>query len=89
MNDEDRHYNVPGVDDISSEDLSELLEEAVGGEEIEEKSPDYGIALAVLDGGWDDLTPKQRAIFDKHVQPILKQRAEVLAVQRICDRAPD
>ncbi|WP_162726380.1 hypothetical protein [Achromobacter insolitus] len=51
MNDEDKHDNVPGVDDISSEDLSELLEEAVGGGEIEEKSPGYGIALAVLDGG--------------------------------------
>ncbi|RSE88617.1 hypothetical protein [Achromobacter denitrificans] len=89
MNYEDEHDNVPGMGDISSEDLSELLEEAVGDGEIEEKSPGYGIALAVLDGGWDGLSPKQRAIFDKHIQPILKRRAEALAVQRIWDRAPD
>lgn len=86
---EDEYDNVPGMHNISAEDISELLEEAVGDGEIDEKSPGYGIALAVLDRGWDHLTPKQRAIFDKHVQPILHRRAEELAVQRIHDRAPD
>lgn len=89
MNYEDEHDDVPGMSNISSEDISELLEEAVEDGEIDEKSPCYGIALAVLDGGWDELSPKQRAIYDKHVQPILERRAEELAVQRIHDRAPD
>jgi len=86
---EDEYDDVPGMDDISSEDMSELLEEAVADGEIEENLPGYGIALVVLDGGWDALSPKQRAIFDKRVQPILTRRAEALAVQRILDRAPE
>ncbi len=89
MDYKDEPDDIPGMDDIDSEDLLDLLEEAVADGTVTKGSPGYGIALSVLAGKWDALTEKQRHIYTQHVQPILKDRVEKLAAQRILGRAPD
>lgn len=89
MDYEDEHDNIPGMDEIAAGDLFELLEEAVAEGEIDDESPGHGIALAVLDGKWDNLSAKQKGVFTKFVQPVLERRAQRLAVQRTVNRAPD
>lgn len=89
MNYEDEHDNIPGADDVTAEDLLDLLDDAVAEGEVDPESAGHGVALAVLDGGWDSLSAKQKGAFTRYVQPVLERRAQKLAVQRVFDRAPD
>lgn len=41
-----------------------------------EGDPAYGIALFTLDYGYDALSPKQKAVHDKHIAPLIGRLVE-------------
>lgn len=63
------------VNDYDHE-LYELIQELVLTGELEEGTPEHGIALFTIDCGYDALSPKQKAVYDRRVVPLLRQLTE-------------
>lgn len=65
--------------------IQDLLDENL----IEEKSPEHGIALRVIDLGYDSLSPKQRTLYNAVVVPALEKRVEEIRVNEIIGSNPE
>lgn len=57
-------------------DLYELVQELIDEGELEEGTPAYGIALYTVDYGYDALSAKQKAVYDKHIAPLIGRLAD-------------
>ncbi|VVM74286.1 hypothetical protein [Pseudomonas fluorescens] len=58
--------------DLCDEQLKEALESIVDGL----SGPAEGVGRLILDKGLDDLTPKQRVVYEKHIKPFLYEKCE-------------
>lgn len=65
---------MSGLDDIDW-DLLALIDDLVDSGDLEKGSKEYGIAQQVVHQGYESLSPKQRYVYDKHVAPLLTERA--------------
>jgi hypothetical protein len=77
-----------GIEDFDY-DLQDAIEDLIADGVLDIGTPAHGIALQVVHDGYESLSDKQRAVFDKHVVPALKRRGERLEIQRRIDSAPD
>lgn len=59
--------------DLCDEQLKEALESIVDGL----RGPAEGIGRLILDQGLDDLTPKQRVVYEKHIKPSLHEKCAI------------
>lgn len=76
------------MDDYNYE-LHAMLQEAVDDGLIEESSAAHGVALQCIDDGYASLTPKQRAVYDLHVQPHLAKLDQEREVEQRIQGMPD
>jgi hypothetical protein len=60
------------------DDIEDLVAEGL----LDEGSVAYGIARQVIDQGYDSLSAKQRAIWDREIGPALKKRKDDLEMRR-------
>jgi hypothetical protein len=66
-------------------DLYEAIKDLIEEGYLEEGTPAYGIALKAVDDGYENLSPKQKAVYDAVVVPALRRRADELEVMRHSD----
>lgn len=66
-----------GVNDYDV-DLYEAIRDCVEAGHLEEKTPAHGIALYVVDFGYEALSPKQKHVYDTVVVPALEAREKDL-----------
>ena len=59
--------------DLCDEQLKEALESIVDGL----SGPAEGIGRLILDKGLDDLTPKQRVVYENHIKPFLHEKCAI------------
>lgn len=62
-----------GHNDRIDFEFLERIEHFAGTGELEPGTTEHGIALFVADNGVEALSPKQRAVWDKSIAPILAQ----------------
>ena len=65
--------------------IQDLLDEGL----LIEGTAGHGIALQVINQGYDSLKGKQLATFNKWVAEPLKRRAEDLAIRRVIESNPE
>ena len=54
-----------GNGDESDFELAEAIEELLESDQIDHGSPPYGVAQQVINSGYESLSARQRAIYDK------------------------
>ena len=64
--------SVNEFDDELLDDIKELVSQG----RLEEGTAAHGIALKVVDDGYDSLSDKQRAVYDEHIVPLLTRLHE-------------
>lgn len=77
-----------GINDFDYE-LFEMVEELVDEGELEKGSAPYGVALQVVDFGYDSLTDKQKHVYDHHVLPLLGGKNQQYEMNRILNSNMD
>lgn len=60
--------------DLPIDDLSIKLQDAMAQGQIVPDSPGYAVARSLIVGKWKDLDEDDRAVFNKHVRPIVERR---------------
>jgi hypothetical protein len=78
-----------GHNDHIDFDLHEAIQDLVDEGHLEEGTPAYGIAQQLITQGWESLSERQRAVYAKHVVPLLKKRGEELRIQQIINSNPE
>lgn len=64
-----------GYNDHIDFELWDRIEELGADGLLEKGTPAYGVAQQVVHGSYDQLTPKQRYVYDKFVIPALRSQA--------------
>lgn len=80
---------MPSLDDSYDYELAEQIDELIDSGDLEEGTPAHGIALKVVNEGYDSLSPKQRYVYDKYVWPLVRGVAEQWALNARINSMPD
>lgn len=78
-----------GHNDHIDFELHDAIQDLVDEGLLEEGTPAYGIAQQVITQGWNSLSDRQRWVYEKHVEPLLKKRGKELRIQEIINSNPD
>lgn len=76
------------VNDYDHE-LYELVQELIDDGALVEGEPAYGIALFTIDYGYDALSAKQKAVYDKHIAPLIGRLVEKQKINELMYSAAD
>ncbi len=75
--------SVNDYDDELYDRITDLVDEL----ELEKGSDAFGVAMQVVHQGYRSLTPRQRALYDAKVAPLLERQAEERETKQILDSA--
>jgi hypothetical protein len=75
--------------EFSESDLNEMFDELVWEGHIAEGTPAYGVARQCLDRGFQSLSPAQQSVYEIHVAPHMKRKAEKREVEARRARWPE
>ncbi|RMO19018.1 hypothetical protein ALQ47_03107 [Pseudomonas cichorii] len=78
-----------GRNDHVNVDLQNAIQDLLDEGLLEEGTAGYGIALQIIERGFESLKGDQKRTYEKYVEGPLKKRHQQLEIQRVIDTNPE